>query len=193
MKKFLKYIAVIFGVFTLDFISKIYVLRLVSAACIKAGNPIDIYNPDIVSSSNPSNLIEGIRLVFDGYEWVFNFFDFRFVWNKGVSFSAFNNFMPILLIVGTALIICWLLWYLFKKAAIYERLPLAFIIGGALGNLVDRIRFGAVVDFIQFHIGNFWWFPAVFNVGDVFITLGVCLYLIRLVINKLHNKRNNKG
>ena len=77
MKKFLKYIAVIFGVFTLDFISKIYVLRLVSAACIKAGNPIDIYNPDIVSSSNPSNLIEGIRLVFDGYANVKKPIDFK--------------------------------------------------------------------------------------------------------------------
>ena len=96
--------------------------------------------------------------------------------------------MPILLIIGTSLIICWLLWYFFKKALSYERWPLAFIIGGALGNLVDRVRFGAVADFIQWHIGKWWDFPAIFNVGDIFISLGICLYLINLLINKIKDK-----
>ena len=92
--------------------------------------------------------------------------------------------MPIILSVLTALIIAWLLYYMFKKSCNYELLPLAFIIGGALGNLVDRLRFGAVADFIQWHIGGLWTFPAIFNVGDVFITFGVCLYLINMFINR---------
>ena len=72
----------------------------------------------------------------------------------------------------------------------YERLPIAMIIGGALGNLVDRIRFGAVADFIQWHIGGFWTFPAIFNIGDVFITFGVILYFINLILARrrcMHN------
>ena len=50
------------------------------------------------------------------------------------------------------------------------------IAGGALGNLIDRIRFGAVVDFLDFHIGGWHW-PA-FNVADIFITVGIGLYLL---------------
>ena len=81
-----------------------------------------------------------------------------------------------------AIIIFGLLYYLFKKSQAYERLPIAFIIGGALGNLIDRLRFGAVADFILWHIGGLWTFPAIFNVGDVFITFGVILYLINMLI-----------
>ena len=92
--------------------------------------------------------------------------------------------MPIVISILTAIIIFWLIYYLFKKSAVYERLPIAFIIGGALGNLADRLRFGAVADFIQWHIGGLWTFPAIFNVGDIFITFGVILYLVNMFINR---------
>jgi len=52
-----------------------------------------------------------------------------------------------------------------------KRLFLLIIIGGALGNLYDRIRYNGVLDFIDFHVGNFHWF--IFNVSDIFITMGV--------------------
>jgi signal peptidase II len=81
---------------------------------------------------------------------------------------------------------------LFKRALSYERLPIAMIIGGAIGNLVDRVRFGAVADFIQWHIGGLWTFPAIFNVGDMFITFGVILYLINMFINRKKCIRNLK-
>ena len=72
-------------------------------------------------------------------------------------------------------------------------MPIAMIVGGALGNLADRIRFGAVVDFIQWHIGGLWRFPAVFNVGDIFITFGVILYLVNLFISRKRCLRNIKS
>ena len=99
-----------------------------------------------------------------------------------MSFSAFNNVMPVIISCATAIIIAYLIYYLFRKASTYERLPIAMILGGAIGNLVDRVRFGAVIDFIQWHFGGLWTFPAIFNIGDVFITFGVILYLIRLLI-----------
>ena len=53
----------------------------------------------------------------------------------------------------------------------FKRLFLLIIIGGALGNLHDRIKYNGVLDFIDFHVGNFHWF--IFNVSDIFITVGV--------------------
>ena len=61
-----------------------------------------------------------------------------------------------------------------------KKYSLMMILGGALGNLYDRIFFGAVPDFIDFHVGNFHWF--IFNVSDIFITLGV-IFLITLELN----------
>ena len=63
-------------------------------------------------------------------------------------------------------------------------------IGGALGNLYDRIRFNGVLDFIDFHVGNFHWF--IFNVSDIFITLGIIgMILLELTRNK--NEFNEKN
>nr|MBQ0091187.1 signal peptidase II [Candidatus Enterousia merdequi] len=180
MKKFLKYIAIIFVVFAADFLSKKYLLDLLSA---KYGE--SILNPDIICAKcNINGVIASWNDIIGGDYGLSNLFNIHFIWNKGVSFSAFNSVMPIVLSIATALIIVWLIYYLFKRAISYERLPIAMIVGGALGNLVDRIRFGAVADFIQWHIGGLWTFPAIFNVGDMFITFGVILYLINVFINR---------
>ena len=64
------------------------------------------------------------------------------------------------------------------------------ILGGALGNLYDRIFFKAVPDFIDFHIENFHWF--IFNVSDIFITIGVIFMIILEIIDKTDNKINEK-
>ena len=63
------------------------------------------------------------------------------------------------------------------------------ILGGSLGNLFDRIRFSAVPDFIDLHIGNYHWF--IFNVADIFITLGIiCLIFEELFLKKKENEKN---
>ena len=186
MKKYFKYIAIIIAVFAADFWSKSYLLGFFAN---KWGN--SVYDPNVICAKC---LINGIVAswgdLIGGDYGLSSLFNIHFIWNRGVSFSAFNFVMPIVLSVLTALIVLWLLYYLFKKSALYERLPLAMIIGGAFGNLVDRVRFGAVADFIQWHIGGLWTFPAIFNVGDVFITFGVILYLINMFINRRKCLRN---
>ena len=72
-----------------------------------------------------------------------------------------------------------------------KRYSLLFVFGGSIGNLIDRLRFGRVVDFIDFHINNFHWF--IFNVADIFITLGiVCLILAEIFTNNENNENNEK-
>lgn len=180
MKKFLKYIAIIVLVFAADFLSKQYLLNLLVN---KYGDVILDPNA-ICAKCNINGVIASWSDIIGGDYGLSNLFNIHFIWNRGVSFSAFNFMMPIILSVLTGGIIVWLAYYLFKKSSVYERLPLAFIIGGAIGNLVDRIRFGAVADFIQWHIGGLWTFPAIFNVGDMFITFGVILYIINLFIQR---------
>ena len=71
------------------------------------------------------------------------------------------------------------------KSESLKRLSLLIVIGGALGNLYDRIKYNGVLDFIDFHVGNFHWF--IFNVADIFITLGI---IIMILIEFNGKKRN---
>ena len=67
-----------------------------------------------------------------------------------------------------------------------KKYSLLMILGGALGNVYDRIFYGAVPDFIDFHIGNFHWF--IFNVADIFITLGI-IFMIMLEIKEINREK----
>lgn len=180
MKSFIKYIAVIIIAFLADFFSKTALLVFLAA---KYGNMIYDANK-ICAKCDIEGVFVSWKYILNGDYGLSNLFNIQFVWNRGISFSALNSVMPILLVGGTAVIIAYLFYYLFKKACCYEKMPIAMIIGGALGNLCDRIRFGAVADFIQWHIGGFWTFPAIFNIGDMFITFGVILYLINIFRNR---------
>ena len=68
------------------------------------------------------------------------------------------------------------------KSKSFERYALLMILGGALGNVFDRIIYKAVPDFIDFHVGDFHWF--IFNVSDIFITIGVILMIFLEIIVK---------
>ena len=116
---------------------------------------------------------------------VTDWFNIVFTWNPGTSFSMFRGLgevTPWLIVIATGIIVALLFYYMFRRASTREYLPLAFIIGGALGNLIDRVRFDAVIDFLDFHIGTWHW-PA-FNVADMFIVIGVGLYIINLIFRK---------
>lgn len=110
---------------------------------------------------------------------VTSFFNLLLTWNKGVSFGMFNSgtedTILILTIIPT-LITLALLVLLWQSRAKLPALALGAIMGGALGNIIDRIRFKGVVDFLDFHIANYHW-PA-FNIADSAITIGVALLLI---------------
>jgi signal peptidase II len=98
------------------------------------------------------------------------------VWNNGVTFGLlqFSDRMASLLLVGVALIVvAFLLLWLRRVERLSVGLALGAIAGGAVGNVLDRLRFGAVVDFIHFHVGSWSWY--VFNVADAAIVCGVAV------------------
>ena len=106
------------------------------------------------------------------------------IWNKGIAFGllSFNESYLYNIISLIIAIIIIVLLIMSLKSQGFKRYSLLMIVGGALGNLHDRIFFNAVPDFIDFHIGNFHWF--IFNVSDIFITLGVVSMIIVELIDK---------
>ena len=105
--------------------------------------------------------------------YIFPFLNFYLVWNTGIGFGLLsletNTLYHILTIIIT-IVNFVLIFFLLKAKGIYSYL-FAFIIGGSLGNLFDRVYYYAVPDFIDIHVGNFHWF--IFNVADIFITVGI--------------------
>ena len=102
-------------------------------------------------------------------------FDFVLTWNMGISYGLFQQQEALgrwLLIGLTALATVLLAVWLWRSSdRLLASLALALIIGGALGNLVDRVVFGGVVDFLYLHYGSFSWY--VFNLADCAIVAGV--------------------
>jgi len=111
------------------------------------------------------------------------------IWNKGIAFGllSFNESYLYNIISLIISIIIVVLVVMSLKNEGFKRYSLLMIIGGALGNLHDRIFSNAVPDFIDFHVGNFHWF--IFNVADIFISLGIfCMILVELIDNNRNNE-----
>ena len=114
------------------------------------------------------------------------FFDLRWVENHGVSMgllTASSETARWLLVGLTAAISIFVAAWLWREKRRDDSLALAFVLGGALGNIVDRIRFGYVVDYADLHFGEIQPF-LVFNVGDAAITIGVLLLLVRALLTR---------
>jgi len=119
--------------------------------------------------------------------YIYPFLNFHLVWNTGIGFGLASMEANIYYHILTAIIVIIniaLIYFLIKYKSVYSYL-LALIIGGSLGNLFDRIYYYAVPDFLDLHFGNFHWF--IFNVADIFITVGI----IGLIVTELLTKRNN--
>ena len=154
-KKFLLNSIIVFIIFFLDRVSKIYILNK-----LETDGFVDIY-------LNP-------------------YLNLYLIWNKGIAFGlfSFNDdliYNLISLVIVTILIV---IIFLIVKSKGITSYSLILVLGGALGNLYDRLYYSAVPDFIDFHIKDFHWF--VFNLADIFITLGV----ISLILIELFNKKN---
>jgi signal peptidase II len=112
------------------------------------------------------------------------FFNLVHVRNTGAAFSMFAGEPTVLrklFFVGLALLVVGGIFYAYtrlRQEDIWTRWAYALICGGAVGNLVDRLRLGEVIDFLDFYIGTYHW-PA-FNVADSAITIGACLLAISL-------------
>lgn len=116
-----------------------------------------------------AELIHGIE--------IFSFLNLVFVTNKGISFGLLSNlnisyFLGLISLAISMVLIFWLA----KSCKAYEKFTLSLILGGALGNGIDRIYQSYVIDFIDFHYKGFHW-PA-FNVADASITIGVIIFII---------------
>ncbi|MCZ8375400.1 MAG: signal peptidase II [Beijerinckiaceae bacterium] len=118
------------------------------------------------------------------YPWpVLPFIDFTVVWNRGISYGLFQQdseagrwFLAAFKIAAAIFLTFWLR----KSANRPETVGIGLIIGGAIGNAIDRILHGAVFDFVHFHIGTFSWY--VFNIADAAIVFGVlCMLLGQLL------------
>ena len=146
-------ISLVFLIFLLDRISKIYVINLDKK----------LLGSEIYTSK---------------------FLNIILVWNEGIAFGLFSfnkeNFYDIL--TGLIFLIIFGIIYVSIRSKGFQRFSYLMILGGAFGNVFDRVINRAVPDFIDFHVGNFHWF--IFNVADIFITIGVIFMIIfELFIN----------
>ena len=150
-KNFYLNLTIIFSIFLLDRLSKLYIIYL-----DKINNGSEIYQS--------------------------KFLNIYLIWNEGIAFGLFSlddkhlyNILTLIILIVIIIIL-----YLVVKNKGFKRYSLIFILGGAIGNLFDRIFYKAVPDFIDFHIENFHWF--IFNVSDIFITMGViCMIILELI------------
>ena len=155
----MKKIIIILSIFFFDRLTKIYLLNLQSG-----GTDIDFY--------------------------IYPFLNFYLVWNTGIGFGLaametniyYHILTSIILIINIGLI-----FFLIKSKGIYTYL-IALIIGGSLGNLLDRIYYHAVPDFIDLHLGNYHWF--IFNIADIFITVGIIGLILVEVLKKEKISKN---
>ncbi len=121
--------------------------------------------------------------------YILPFFNVVMVWNRGVSFGMFSqtsHYGPAALVILSLVITLWFIIWLFRTGDRTLLLGISMVIGGAIGNVIDRLRFGAVIDFLDFHIGG-WHYPA-FNLADSCIVLGVAILMIYTLFfeKKLH-------
>ena len=151
---------IVFIIFFLDRISKFYVINLANYE-----SELDIY--------------------------LNQYLNIYLIWNKGIAFGFMSFDSNILYNLTTCLIaiICIVIVIMIIKSEGIKKYAAIVILGGALGNIYDRIYYSAVPDFIDLHIKNFHWF--VFNIADIFITIGViCLITVEMISDK--NTDNEK-
>ena len=123
---------------------------------------------------------------------IFPFLNIILVFNEGAAFSILSDgflWQKLLLIFTSIAIILFLTFLLIReKKLIFVKIAFSLIIAGAVGNLIDRMRLGMVVDFIDFHIGNLHW--PTFNIADSAITIGVIILIFFEVKNLFKRERN---
>ena len=157
-KNFLINLLIVLSIFLLDRFSKIYVMYLDKK----------FLGSEIFSSK---------------------FLNIILIWNEGIAFGmlSFNeNYLYNILTILILLVIVALMFMTVKTSG-FKKYSMLMILGGAFGNVFDRIFYNAVPDFIDFHVSNFHWF--IFNVADIFISLGIFFMIFFELID--NNKEKN--
>lgn len=138
----------------------------------------------IVLDQATKQLAESVLTLYESVR-VLPFFDLTLLYNKGAAFSFLNDqsgwqrWFFIILAIGVCVVLIGWLWRL-KREERWIAVALSMIIGGAVGNVIDRILFGQVIDFLHFHYQHYY-FPA-FNIADSAITIGVIIMLYDALI-----------
>ena len=116
--------------------------------------------------------------------YINDFLNFELIWNTGIGFGLlssnstfFYNFIS-----GFIAIVIAMLFFFLLNSKIFDKVIYSIIIGGAFGNFYDRLTYKAVPDFIDLHYKGLHWFT--FNVADIFITLGIIMYILKDFISK---------
>ena len=120
------------------------------------------------------------------------FFDLNYTENHGISlglFQATSDAMRWVLVAATSLIAIGVAWWITREDKPGDQIALGMVFGGALGNILDRVRHGYVVDFADLHFGEFRPF-FIFNVADAAISIGVAILLLRAFLIKEDAKEN---
>ena len=148
-------------IFVLDRVSKIYVINLDKK----------FFGSEIFSSK---------------------YLNISLIWNEGIAFGLLSFDQDNLYNTLTFLIILiiFFIFVMILKSSGFKKYALLIILGGAFGNIFDRIIYKAVPDFIDFHVGGFHWF--IFNIADVFITIGVFSMILFEFIGNNKKKDENK-
>ena len=131
----------------------------------------------ITADQISKSLVKSTMTLYDVIPVIPGFFQLNYITNKGMAFGI-NLPVGISFFSGISLIIiCFLVWILWcvRKNNLLMRISLASILGGAIGNLIDRILFGKVIDFFDFMVGDFHWY--IFNIADSAVTVGIILML----------------
>jgi signal peptidase II len=115
-----------------------------------------------------------------------SFINLNLIWNKGIAFGLFSygEKFEYNLLTGLIIMIIAIVFLMIIKTKGFEKYGFLMILGGALGNIFDRLYYSAVPDFIDIYYKNFHWF--VFNVADIFITVGVLMLIINEITIKNH-------
>lgn len=115
-----------------------------------------------------------------------SFFQFTFTKNEGISLGLFNATNPTgrwMLVAVTSAIAIAVAWWIGREKNRFDQAALGMVLGGALGNITDRVLHGYVTDFLDLHFGDFRPF-LVFNVGDAAISIGVAILLLRAFLTR---------
>ena len=158
-KKFYIYLFFVFLIFISDRLSKIYIIN------------------------------ESLKNL-DNFILKSNYLNIRLIWNEGIAFGllSFDDKALYHSLSSLILVIILVIIYMIIKSDGLKKFSLMLILGGALGNFYDRIAYGAVPDFIDFHVNGFHWF--IFNIADIFISIGVFALILIEIFDKQNYEKN---
>jgi signal peptidase II len=108
--------------------------------------------------------------------------------NTGAAFGILTSLGNSTFIIISCVAILFIAFYIYKSTRMLEIMSLSLVIGGAIGNLIDRVRIGKVIDFIDFFVGTWHW-PA-FNIADSALTVGIVLFVLSNLLQYKHQSKS---